>query len=63
MIKLSKFLENSKKIILKEAQFITVKPLYSLRKLFSTRESFCIIMVFQTCTLLNYDETIFSMRL
>ena len=63
MIKLSKFLENSKKIILKEAQFIIVKPLYSLRKLFSTRESFCIIMVFQTCTLLNYDETIFSIRL
>ena len=63
MIKLSKFLENSKKIIVKEAQFITVKPLYPLRKLFFTKESFCIIVVFQTCTLLNCDETFLPVRL
>ena len=44
--------------ILKKDQFITVKSLYPLRKLFSTRESFCITMVFQTCILLNCDENI-----
>ena len=32
MIKLSKFLENSKTVIMKEAQFITVKPFISFNK-------------------------------